>query len=187
MNFEILMGKSAMSAENVRSNDFLELTSGIEPVANDHAITLFKEEILIAMPETDPRAKLPSIHLADLANDGFICLHKGQSLRSIINHYCEEAGFTPRVDLESDSPETVREFIRTGLGISFVPQITWSDVSGDNVVMIPISSPRCYRYITLKWNSGVTLSHPTALLKNYIIGHFADYARNYAAENTKKS
>lgn len=184
VNFEILMGKAA--AQQKGGSDFLELSSGIEPEANDHCITLFKEEIMIGMPDTDPRSNLPSIQLADLANDGFICLHKGQDLRSIINYYCNKAGFTPKVDLESDSPETVREFIRTGLGISFIPQITWSDVTGKHVVLIPISFPRCYRYINLRWNSGTQLSRPTQLFKNYVIGHFADYARTYAAKAMKK-
>ncbi len=67
------------------------------------------------------------------------------------------------------------------MGISLVPQITWSDIScGEQVTLIPITSPRCYRYITLTWDGSVPLSRPAVLLKDYIIRYFADYAKTKA-------
>lgn len=182
VNFELLLrGANERPSSIGGLNTDLELTSDIKPMTNDHSVTLFREELLMALPQSDPRSKMISVNLNDFAEDGFICLHKGQSLRKIIEYYCRKAGFTPRVDLESDSLLTVREFIRAGMGISLVPQITWSDIScGEQVTLIPITSPRCYRYITLTWDGSVPLSRPAVLLKDYIIRYFADYAKTKA-------
>lgn len=160
----------------------LTLCSNIHPLDDGHSVTLFKEEIMLAVPDTDPHANMPSVNLSDFSESSFICLHTGQSLRTVTDYYCREAGFMPKVALESDSPETVQEFIRTGLGISFVPQITWGGVGGENVVLVPIASPRCYRYISLTWDKNRELPAPAAELKKFIIDHFADFAKSYAAK-----
>lgn len=173
-------------AQNARRGVDLALTSSIAPLDDGHSVSLFKEEIMLAIPSSDPHANMPAVNLSDFAESSFICLHTGQSLRTVTDYYCNEAGFRPKVALESDSPETIREFIRTGLGISFVPQITWGGADGDNVVLLPISSPRCYRYISLSWEKGRELSEPAQILKKYIIDHFADFAKSNAAKNMAK-
>lgn len=178
---------SASGTANGQKSVDLSLTSSIMPFNDGHSTTLFKEEIMLAIPDSDPHANLPAANLSDFADSSFICLHTGQGLRTVTDYYCNEAGFRPKVALESDSPETVREFIRAGLGISFVPQITWGDVGGDHMVLVPIASPRCYRYISLSWDKDKPLSEPAVLLKNYIIDHFADYAKRNAAKKMSSS
>lgn len=188
INFELLLrGTERRTSAISGANSNLRLTSGIKPVTNEHSVTLFREELLMALPEHDSRAQHPSVRLSDFIDDGFICLHKGQNMRKITDYYCEMAGFTPRVDLESDSLMTVREFICAGLGIAMVPQITWSNINSEHVVLVPISYPRCYQYITLTWDGSVPLSKPAILLKDYIINYFVGYARAKAAEAMRKS
>ncbi len=183
INFELLMrGTEQRTSAITGENSNLKLTSGIKPVTNEHSVTLFREELLMALPERDPRAQHPSVRLSEFIDDGFICLHKGQNMRKITDYYCELAGFTPRVDLESDSLMTVREFICAGLGIALVPQITGSNMRSKHVVLVPVSHPRCHQYITLTWDGSVPLSKPAILLKDYIINYFAGYARTKAAE-----
>ena len=68
------------------------------------------------------------------------------------------AGFDPNVVLESDSPETVRELIRAGIGISFIPILTWQDMEDEHIALVPISTPHCRRYINLSWRESSYLS-----------------------------
>ena len=143
-------------------------------------LTLLKEDIMLAMPDTDPHARKSSVNLDEFEKAGFISLEAGSSLRTITDFYCRMAGFVPHVVLESDSPMTVREFIRAGLGVSFAPRITWHGVGGDHVALVPISSPSCSRYISLSWKKGEKLSPPADMLKRYIIENFSDFAREYA-------
>ena len=158
----------------------LSLFSSINPMENDYCTTLMEEEILLAMPDTDPHAGDAAVKLKDFAESGFILLQTGKSLRAITDVYCHAAGFTPRISLESDSPDTVREFIRAGLGISFVPKITWHGVSSSHVKLVPISTPICRRSIILSWRADIEDSPSAVLLRNYMIDNFARYAYGQA-------
>lgn len=154
----------------------LSLFSSLNPMNDACSRTLLEEEILLAVPDTDPHAGARSVDLRDFSESGFISLQTGKSLRGITDVYCHAAGFTPRIALESDSPDTVREFIRAGLGVSFVPQITWHGVVSEHVELIPISSPSCRRSVILSWRQDIENSPAAVLLRDYIITHFAAYA-----------
>lgn len=179
IRFEILQQRSKPGQQSQNHVD-LFLSSSINPIENDHSVTLLKEDIMLAMPDTDPHARKSSVNLDEFKKAGFISLEAGASLRTITDFYCRMAGFVPHVVLESDSPMTVREFIRAGLGVSFAPRITWHGVGGDHVALVPIASPNCQRYISLSWKKGEKLSPPAEMLKKYIIDNFSDFAREYA-------
>ncbi len=156
-----------------RSECDLSIFSSIQPspAGAENEVTLIEEEILLALPEANPFAQRDSVSLQEVAGEEFICLQRGKSLRTITDMYCKMAGFEPNVILESDSPETVRELIRAGIGISFIPCVTWSGIQTDHIALVPISFPQCKRYIHLSWRKNGYLS-PAALL-------FRDFVRNY--------
>lgn len=179
IRFEILQQRSNPESQDQNHVD-LFLSSSINPITNDHSVTLLREDLMLAMPDSDPHARKSSVNLNEFEKAGFISLEPGSSLRTITDFYCRSAGFVPHVVLESDSPMTVREFIRAGLGVSFAPRITWHGVGGNHVALIPISSPQCQRYINLSWHKGEKLSPPAKLLRDYIIKNFSDFARESA-------
>lgn len=170
-----ILQQDAANSGTARAN--LSLFSSITPVENSHSVTLLEEEITLALPESDPRAKLPSVSLDAFANDDFISLQPGKSLRTIMDTYCQMAGFVPNIHLECDSPNTVREFIQAGLGVSFVPRITWKSVAGEKVALVPISTPKCHRYIGLSWEEDGYLSPAAEKLRDFLIANFEPYAR----------
>ena len=155
----------------------LNLFSSIYPVDNDHTVTLLEEEIVLAIPKSDPRAKAEALPLSDFSEDDFISLQPGKSLRTITDSYCSSAGFVPHINLECDSPSTVRDFIRAGLSISFVPCVTWSSVNDAHIALVHISAPKCRRYIGLSWNPDAYLSPVAAQVRDYLIAHFAQYSQ----------
>ena len=112
-----------------------------------------------------------AVDLRDFSESEFICLQKGKSLRKLTDWYCHMAGFEPTVILESDSPEVVRSMIHAGIGIAFVPSITWSGMESETVSLHAISFPQCRRYINLSWHENTRLS-PAAIL-------FRDWLRTY--------
>ncbi len=181
IRFEIIQQRDQADSRNHPHVD-LYLSSSINPIDTDHSTTLLQEDIMLAMPDTHPMANKTSVNLEDFEKSDFISLQSGAALRSITDFYCQLAGFTPHVILESDNPGTVREFIKAGLGVSFAPSITWHGVGGDHVALVPISSPNCQRYIGLTWDKGNKLTAPAESVKKYFIKHFADFARKYAKE-----
>ena len=102
-----------------RSVDFGLVTSA-EFFSDLTVETLFHEEIvLVAPPEhpilqpNGPRELLP---LAPL-----ILFPKGSGFRAYLEHYLEDAGLPFRVVMETDSAEAIKQFVATGLGVSFLP------------------------------------------------------------------
>lgn len=150
----------------------LSLFSSIQPCSGPNEVTLIQEEILLALPESNPLSRCSSLNLRQVAGEEFICLQKGKSLRTITDWYCKMAGFEPNVILECDSPETVRELIRAGIGISFIPSVTWSGMETEHISLLPLSFPPCRRYINLSWRSQGALSPAAILFRDFVQRYF---------------
>lgn len=153
----------------------LSIFSSSQPCTAENEVTLIEEEILLALPEANPLSQQSSVDLRDVASEEFICLQRGKSLRTITDMYCKLAGFEPTVILESDSPETVRELIRAGIGMSFIPHVTWSGMETENIALLPISFPQCKRYINLSWRKNGYLSPAALLFRDFVQLNFRKF------------
>ena len=136
-------------------------------------ITLLEEEILLAVPIDHPFASRGSVRLEELASESFISLQNGKGLREITNYYCEIAGFKPDIILDSDDPTTVRGLISAGLGVAFLPAITWrGNMDSNHIKLLSISNIDCKRYINISWKEETYRSNASKLICNYIIDFF---------------
>lgn len=83
-----------------------------------------EEEICLAVPPQHPLAtRKEAVDIAELKNEPFIGLKRGQGFRQITVELCEEAGFTPEIVFESSNIETVQSLVAGGMGIAFAPQM----------------------------------------------------------------
>ncbi|THF81204.1 LysR family transcriptional regulator [Cohnella fermenti] len=86
---------------------------------------IIEEEIYLAVPP-DHRlaaAAKEAIDLADMKDESFVLLKRGQGFRAIAYDLCQQAGFAPRVVFESSNIETVQSLVAAGMGIGFVPHM----------------------------------------------------------------
>lgn len=151
--------------------------SARRPMEGPGTVTLMEEGICLAMPAGHPLAGRKSIDLAQVAEDPFICLYKGKGLRVITDAFCREAGFSPNIILESDSPGTVRDLISVGAGLAFVPKISWPGMDSDpSVRLVEIAKPHCTRFVVMRWQSGRYLGEAAARLREYLVAFFAQKA-----------
>ncbi len=169
--------QESLSSETSEECD-LTLSSSIYPLSSPNTITLFSEDILLALPESSPLASRPFVDLIEVSHEKFICLHKGKSLRQITDTYCQIAGFEPSIVLESDSPEIVRELIHAGIGIAFIPSITWRGMETQNLALIPIHFPQCKRYIQLSWRSEGYLPSSAVIFRDFMKEYFRDFRKS---------
>jgi len=95
---------------------------------------IIEEEICLAVPPDHPLAmqgRLKTIPIAQLKDEAFILLKKGQGFRAIAHDLCAQAGFEPRVVFESGNIDTVQALVAAGMGIAFVPKmVTRNDWPG---------------------------------------------------------
>jgi DNA-binding transcriptional LysR family regulator len=122
---------------------------------------LFNEELFALVPPNHRLAKNASIDLAELAQEPFVALKAGHSLRQTLEELCREAGFVPRIKLEGYEVATLRGLVGAGFGVTLSPKRTVA--APIQAVSIPVRKPLCQRVIGLSWRKGRWLS-PKALL-----------------------
>lgn len=101
---------------------------------NLHGFTrelLFSERIALAAKKN----LLPNTPLTarDLQHKPFITMSAGNSLHTLTEEICRKMGFQPRIALQSDDPFYIRKCVELGLGIAFVPMVSWKGQFSDAV------------------------------------------------------
>jgi len=103
---------------------------------------ILKEKLLLAIPSSHSFTKkiltnhyaqqqrvhhhaaeftYPKISLNEFCDEPFILLKQHQKLHQIAVSLCKQAGFVPKIILESESIEATQAFVSLGMGITFVP------------------------------------------------------------------
>ncbi|OMF33801.1 transcriptional regulator [Paenibacillus sp. FSL H8-0548] len=118
-----------------------------------------EEEICLAVPPLHPLAQRESpINIAELRNEPFIGLKRGQGFRQITVDLCMQFGFTPRIVFESSNIETIQSLVAGGMGIAFVPQML-TRVKGTEFAPTYLNlSPRSTRTLVVASRKGRYLS-----------------------------
>ena len=84
----------------------------------------FHEQILLAakkglLPESPP------LRPADLMDKPFISMSSSYSMHTVTQDICRDLGFEPRIALQSEDPVYVRKCVSLGLGVTFMPTLSW--------------------------------------------------------------
>ena len=162
--------KQHESEKEINADLFIYSTK--EKVHESNVVTLLEEEILLAVPNDHAFASKQNIRLEEAASESFISLQTGKDLRDITTSYCRMAGFEPEIILESDDPATVRGFIGVGLGIAFLPAITWGGGVDNSIKLLSIANIPCNRYINLSFKKGRYQSRATKVVSQHIVEFF---------------
>ena len=83
---------------------------------------LFLEPLGLAVPPDHRLAGRRTARLADVADEQFIVLKPGVSLRAVTEALCAEVGFAPRIGFEGEEVETLRGLVSAGLGVALLPE-----------------------------------------------------------------
>jgi DNA-binding transcriptional LysR family regulator len=84
---------------------------------------LWRDPLVIALPERHRHVMAPLTDLAQLAQENFVmCRRTAESpCRELIEAICREAGFSPRVQQAVDHKQTALDLVAEGLGVTIVP------------------------------------------------------------------
>ncbi|WP_334071514.1 MULTISPECIES: LysR family transcriptional regulator [Paenibacillus] len=131
-----------------------------EPTLTYEAIG--EEMIDLAVPPDHRLAALEhqagGISLAELKEEPFIVLKKGQGFRKITIDLCKSAGFEPNVVFESNNIETVQSLVAAGMGITLVPRFIARAKRSELIpVYVPLASSPS-RTLVIAYRKGRYLS-----------------------------
>ncbi|MCW1883542.1 LysR substrate-binding domain-containing protein [Luteolibacter flavescens] len=115
---------------------------GIEDPRNQSGIEVIpwhKEALECFVPEDHPLASRGRIALDELAGESFVAVahEAATSFSNLVRRLCGDAGFRPRVILESPRAQAVAVMVAAGSGIAILPSAL-AKVAGSGVRAIPL-------------------------------------------------
>lgn len=127
---------------------------------------LWSEELFVIVPKNHKFANYQSIKLEQLANEPFIHLKKGFSLRITVEQLFQEVEITPDITFEGEEADTVAALVAAGLGISILPDL--KGIVKSKLLQIPLSWPMSQRRIGLAWVEGRYISPANDKFKSFV-------------------
>ncbi len=103
---------------------------------------LLGEQMAVAVGCHSPWCTWDGADLAALQDTPFITMGDGSSLYRLTDTLCRQAGFVPRIAVQSDDPYYVRRCVELGLGAAVVPLFSWQGQFSDQVQLHPLPCQR---------------------------------------------
>ena len=103
----------------------------------------------LAVAESHALAQRTAVRLGELAEEPFVLHRPGSAVRDQILHACADAGFRPRIALETGEMSAARAFVAAGLGITVLPRSSLA--SAGPAVRILALRPTIHRTSILVW------------------------------------
>ena len=142
--------------------------AGFTPLAGNCVVPILTERFVLAVNKQHPLAGRGSIHLKEAAPYPFVASNRREDLE----FYCLKAGFRPNIIAECDNGTTYEAFLRGGVGISVVPEITLGSVLPEDIVCIPLTYPVIERTISLTYDSRRRMSNAGQLFLQFCMEYF---------------
>src|SRR5579862_141849 len=137
-------------------------------------VPLRTTEIVLAVPPTHRFAERESIRLSEAADENFLLFRPGNPFRELTAGFCRQAGFEPHVVFDGEATAlSIVEFVRAGLGVTFLLATAGNDVKRSAFVPVRISEPVCQQTLGLAWREDHYLSQAARAFREFIIDYYA--------------
>lgn len=131
------------------------------PVADMYTQPVYKDKFTVVVPDDHPFSRRPFVTLDELCNEALI-VSKGRYEMSIMALF-KEQNYTPVIKYEFNHPATAISFIRQGLGVALLPELTVKSLQHP-LCSVPLK-PAFYRHISLIASAPPVEGSPLALLE----------------------
>jgi len=125
---------------------------------------VFREALIVALPETHPNADRAHVELRELAGEPFILFPRSLApgLYDPIVSLCLEAGFSPIAGQEAIQMQTIISLVAAEMGVAIVPA-SMQNFQRKGVVYKSLPESTCMVAIAL-----IGPSHPTAAVQRFL-------------------
>ena len=139
----------------------LDLGVVVLPVEADsfQAIQLIDRNLVLVVHPQHRFADATQVMLSDLSEENFLLFQRGFALYDRVCAACVQAGFQPRVVLESSQWDYLSESAAEGLGVTFLPETVCAKLDPQRVAIIRNISPAIPWRIGLIWSRQHLMSH----------------------------
>lgn len=163
-----------------------EVYSTAVPENTSNSRTLLNERIQLGVPFNNPLSRREHIQLEEVRDMGFLFsspIHT--SINDIMHMHCQLNGFRPKHFMDVTSRDDVNYLLRNGLGVAFVPELTWYYMTHETgYKLVTIDSPECRRCINIRWKDRGYISKASLLFRDFVLdyvpGEIENICRRYS-------
>jgi DNA-binding transcriptional LysR family regulator len=139
-------------------------TLSLERSKNLQTRVLLRDPLVAVLPRSR-KLKSRKIRLADLANERFILFHRqgAPGVFDTIVGACRSQGFSPRVENEPNSMQTILSLVEAEEGVAIVPAST-SNLRSNGVQFVRLVPDRLYLDLIAAW----PLGEPSLVLRTFL-------------------
>ena len=145
----------------------LAITGDRPELAQLESRRLFLEPLRLVVPPDHPLARRRTARLKDVADEQFIVLKPGFSLRTVTEDLCAQVGFAPRIGFEGEEVETLRGLVSAGLGVALLPEPRGG--ASPAAPSIRVRDVRASREIGLAWVRDRSLPPASAHFREHVL------------------
>ena len=140
-------------------------------------LPLIKEDIVLAVHETNPLAQKKSLNVAELKDEIFITMPAHSALNRITYSRCRDCGFSPQVRYICDDPYFVRKYISENMGVALAPALSWAGRFRENTIVVPLENGGTTTSYLL-WDENRYLSPTCSLFRDFLLTRAAELEGN---------
>ncbi len=131
---------------------------------------LSEEKISLAVKKNNKMAAKDLISVEDMSPEPFISMNSDSSLYRFTQAACKRMGFEPRIVIQSDDPFYIRRCVELGLGVAFVPAISWRGQFSEEIAIKEIKGLKRKTYAY--WNDKKYCPKITKTFLNMLFDEF---------------
>lgn len=148
--------------------------------AGFETLPLFREPLLLAVPEEHPLAARTDVSAAELAGLSVLALEQGHALKEQVEAICTEHGASLLHDFEGTSLSTLHQMVASGLGVTFLPAMyVHAMPAGAGIKLLRLTGKPLHRSVGMVWRSGSPLAPTYRLIAEHLALHvrqlYADF------------
>jgi len=147
-------------------------------------IPLATEEMYLFVSKQHKFNSRTSIALSEAKDEPFISLPPEFGIRDLLESLCQQAGFKPNIAFESLLSTGILDLVNINMGITLLPIPEWVQPPESMTTPIHISTPLCFRTVSLSYMKDKYLPATTKAFIDYIVSYFKTI-NNASASKTK--
>lgn len=136
---------------------------------------LWREEVYVIVPLHHRFAKQDTVRLQDLAEDSFVTIKEGNSLRQIQNHVFEQVGISPDIVFEGEEFHTVASFVEAGFGVGLLPDL--QRIDGYQIKRLHVTDVVCERRIGIATMKGRYIPQVAKQFEAFVSEHLYHFTQ----------
>lgn len=126
-----------------------------------------QDPLEVVMHPTNKLTQYEVIDYEKLSEEQFIIYNSDYHLRDMIIHECKQAGFQPKIILETSQREWMTQMVMDNLGIALLPSKICKSFDDKVLVSRPLADPKVWLRLAFVWKKGRYLSYAAQEFINF--------------------